>query len=157
MNALFPGLNVPETDRTDIVQALLRACPGLNQQTGQAAVDTLKINLGTPPTPTPNRFGVLGGDTAGFPNGRRLTDDVTDIDAAVVGGFLKGNKLPARRRRRPERQAVPVHVPVPRRADAGLRLADQARPSRPHAPVGTRTASQPVRPGLRRACRESTT
>ena len=40
------------------------------------------------------RFGVLGGDNAGFPNGRRLGDDVVDISLRVVGGFLKGNKLP---------------------------------------------------------------
>ncbi len=39
--------------------------------------DTLKINLGVPPTANPNRFGVLGGDNAGFPNGRRLGDDVS--------------------------------------------------------------------------------
>ena len=37
---------------------------------------------------------MLAGDTAGFPNGRRLADDVTDIELRVVGGFLKGNKLP---------------------------------------------------------------
>jgi hypothetical protein len=37
---------------------------------------------------------VLAGDTAGFPNGRRLGDDVVDSELRVVGGFLKGNKLP---------------------------------------------------------------
>lgn len=37
---------------------------------------------------------MIGGDTQGFPNGRRLTDDVVDISERVVGGFLKGNKLP---------------------------------------------------------------
>jgi hypothetical protein len=95
MNALFPGLNVPETNRTDIVQALLTGIPGLTQIAPKAPpTDTLKINLGTPPAATPNRFGVLAGDTQGFPNGRRLTDDVTDIALRVVGGFLKGNKLP---------------------------------------------------------------
>jgi Domain of unknown function (DUF4331) len=95
MNALFPGLNVPEDNRTDIVQALLTGIPGLTQIAPKAPpTDTLKINLGTPPAATPNRFGVLAGDTQGFPNGRRLTDDVTDISLRVVGGFLKGNKLP---------------------------------------------------------------
>jgi hypothetical protein len=95
MNVLFPGLNVPETNRTDIVQALLTGIPGLTQIAAKAPpTDTLKINLGTPPAATPNRFGVLAGDTQGFPNGRRLTDDVTDISLRVVGGFLKGNKLP---------------------------------------------------------------
>ena len=95
LNILFPGLNVPETNRTDIVQALLTGIPGVTQiSKNPAAADTLKINLGVPPAATPNRFGVIGGDNAGFPNGRRLGDDVVDISLRVVGGFLKGNKLP---------------------------------------------------------------
>ncbi|MEA2127073.1 MAG: hypothetical protein QOI80_3855 [Solirubrobacteraceae bacterium] len=95
MNILYPGLNVPETDRTDIVQALLTGIPGFTQIAKNAPpTDTLKINLGIPPNASPKRFGVLAGDTQGFPNGRRLTDDVTDIELRVVGGFLKGNKLP---------------------------------------------------------------
>jgi len=95
MNILFPGLNVPENDRTDIVQALLTGIPGLNQiAPGAPPTDTLKINLGVAPNPNPSRFGVLAGDTAGFPNGRRLADDVTDIELRVIGGYLKGNKLP---------------------------------------------------------------
>jgi hypothetical protein len=95
INILFPGLNVPETDRTDIVQALLTGLPGLTQiAPGAPPTDTLKLNLGVAPSASPNRFGVLAGDTAGFPNGRRLGDDVVDISLRVVGGFLKGNKLP---------------------------------------------------------------
>jgi Domain of unknown function (DUF4331) len=95
INVLYPGLNVPENDRTDIVQALLTGIPGLTEIAPKAPpTDTLKINLGTAPNPSPNRFGVLAGDTQGFPNGRRLADDVTDIELRVVGGFLKGNKLP---------------------------------------------------------------
>ena len=47
-----------------------------------------------PPDGTENRFGVIGGDNAGFPNGRRLGDDVVDIELQVVAGFLKGNKVP---------------------------------------------------------------
>ncbi len=95
MNALFPGLNVPEKDRTDIVQALLTGIPGLTQIAPKAPpTDTLKVNLGVAPNPTPNRFGVIRGDNSGFPNGRRLADDVTDVALRVVGGELKGNKLP---------------------------------------------------------------
>jgi len=95
INILYPGLNVPETGRDDIVTALLTGIPGLTQIAPKAPpTDTLKINLGVAPNPTPNRFGVLAGDTQGFPNGRRLTDDVVDISLRVVGGFLKGNKLP---------------------------------------------------------------
>jgi hypothetical protein len=95
INILYPGLNVPETNRTDIVQALLTGIPGLTQIAKNAPpTDTLKINLGVPITANPSRFGVLAGDNQGFPNGRRLGDDVTDIALRVVGGFLKGNKLP---------------------------------------------------------------
>ncbi|HEX6651691.1 MAG TPA: DUF4331 domain-containing protein [Thermoleophilaceae bacterium] len=96
MNALF-GVGAPEDNRTDIVQALLQGIPDLNQHKGvkgPPAVDTIKVNLGTPPASTENRFGVIGGDTAGYPNGRRLGDDVVDIDLQVVAGFLKGNKVP---------------------------------------------------------------
>jgi hypothetical protein len=94
LNALF-DIGAPETDRTDIVQALLQGLPGLNQQTSNPVpVDTLKLNLGVPPTENENRFGVLAGDNAGFPNGRRLGDDVVDIELQVVAGFLKGNKVP---------------------------------------------------------------
>ena len=97
MNILFPGVvNAPEKDRTDIVTALLTGVPGLTQINGKksAAADTLKINLGVTPNTSPNRFGVLANDTQGFPNGRRLGDDVVDISLRVVAGFLKGNKVP---------------------------------------------------------------
>jgi hypothetical protein len=96
LNALFM-VGAPENNRTDIVQALLQGIPGLNQHKGiqgLPAVDTLKINLGVPPSANENRFGVIGGDLAGFPNGRRLGDDVVDIEVQVVAGFLKGNKVP---------------------------------------------------------------
>jgi Domain of unknown function (DUF4331) len=95
INSLFPGLNVPEKNRTDIVEALLTGIPGVTQIAPKAPpTDTLKVNLGVPPSATEKPFGVIGGDTAGFPNGRRLGDDVVDIELRVVGGFLKGNKLP---------------------------------------------------------------
>ena len=90
-NALF-NLGVKETDRTDIVLALLQGVPGLNQQTGKQ-FDTIKLNLGTEPAADPNRLGVLGDDNAGFPNGRRLTDDVVDIELRVVAGALIGNNV----------------------------------------------------------------
>ena len=88
LNALF-DLGVKETGRTDIVQALLTGVPGLTQIGAKpAAADTLKINMGVPPAANPNRFGVLAGDVAGFPNGRRLIDDVTDIELRVIAGAL---------------------------------------------------------------------
>jgi hypothetical protein len=54
--------------------------------------DLLRLNTGVPPTPPANasRLGLLGGDAAGFPNGRRVFDDVTDIALRAVGGVLAG-------------------------------------------------------------------
>ena len=76
---------------------MLQGIPGLNQHSGKFAgtpVDTLKLNLGVPPTATPDRFGVIGGDLAGYPNGRRPIDDVVDIDLQVVAGILVDNPVP---------------------------------------------------------------
>jgi hypothetical protein len=88
LNALF-GLGVKETNRTDIVQALLTGVPGLTQiGKNPAPADTLKVNMGVPPATSENRFGVLAGDVAGFPNGRRLADDVVDIELRVIAGAL---------------------------------------------------------------------
>ena len=88
LNALF-NLGIQEKNRTDIVQALLTGVPGLTQIGSKpAAADTLKLNLGVAPAANPNRFGVLAGDTAGFPNGRRLIDDVVDIELRVIAGAL---------------------------------------------------------------------
>jgi hypothetical protein len=94
------ALGVKETNRTDIVQALFTGIPGVTQiSKNPAAADTLKLNMGVPPAETENRFGVIGGDNAGFPNGRRLGDDVVDIELRVLGGYLVpaeqgGKKLP---------------------------------------------------------------
>jgi hypothetical protein len=88
LNALF-GLGVQENDRKDLVQVLLKGVPGLTQiGKNPAAADTLKVNLGVPPAAKENRFGVLAGDVAGFPNGRRLADDVVDIELRAIAGAL---------------------------------------------------------------------
>src|SRR3954454_12201096 len=99
LNQLF-DLGVKTDDRTDIVTALLTGIPGVTQIAKKpAAADTLKLNLGVPPSDSENRFGVIGGDNAGFPNGRRLGDDIVDIELRVIGGYLipsdqGGKKLP---------------------------------------------------------------
>jgi hypothetical protein len=74
----------------------------------------LRINLSIPPTATPNRLGFFGGDTAGFPNGRRLEDDVVDIAERAVAGKLKGHPAGdllgdrVDKKRRSEPHVVPV-------------------------------------------------
>jgi Domain of unknown function (DUF4331) len=89
INQLY-GLGVPETNRDDLVAVLLTGVPGLNF-TGPKLADMLRVNLSIAPTATPNRLGVFGGDIAGFPNGRRLEDDVVDIAERAVAGKLKGH------------------------------------------------------------------
>jgi hypothetical protein len=142
LNVLFPGLNVPETNRTDIVQALLTGIPGLTQiRPGAPPTDTLKINLGVAPNPKPSRFGVIGGDTQGFPNGRRLGDDVTDIELRVIGGFLKGNKLPlgdgVDQNDVPFRAAFPYVAPPHAGFDSQLKRAEPVHPPTPADPAGS--------------------
>jgi hypothetical protein len=88
-------LGVPATDRDDLVAVLLTGIPNVTF-TGSRPADMLRINLAVPVTPAGkvSRLGVLGGDNQGWPNGRRLGDDVIDIAEQAVGGFLKGKKLP---------------------------------------------------------------
>jgi hypothetical protein len=92
LNKLYK-LGVPETGRDDLVAVLGTGIPKVTF-TGNTFADELRINLAVPPAAKPNRMGVLGGDNAGFPNGRRLTDDVIDIEEQAVAGFLKGKKIP---------------------------------------------------------------
>ena len=93
MNQLYE-LGVPTTGRDDLVAVLLTGVPKLNF-TGPKLADVLRLNLGIPVTRNPNRMGVLGGDNQGWPNGRRLGDDVIDIAEQAVAGFLKGKKVPS--------------------------------------------------------------
>jgi len=83
-------------DRTDLVLILGQGVPGLNAtNTGDTLFDLLRLNMGIPPTDNPSRLGVLDGDLAGFPNGRRLWDDVVDINLRAIadgyGSFLEEN------------------------------------------------------------------
>ena len=81
------------TNRQDLVAVLLTGVPGLNF-TGNTKADLLRLNTAIPPAASPDRLGVLAGDFAGFPNGRRLADDVTDIEIRAVlcgyGAILQG-------------------------------------------------------------------
>ena len=92
LNKLYK-LGVPETGRSDLVAVLGTGIPKVTF-TGTTFADELRLNLSIPPTAHPNRMGVLAGDNAGFPNGRRLGDDVVDIEEQAVAGFLLGKKVP---------------------------------------------------------------
>ena len=93
MNQLYK-LNAPEKDRDDLVAVFGTGVKGLNY-TGPTVADMLRLNYSIPVTPASrvNRLGVIAGDNGGFPNGRRLGDDVVDIAERVMAGFLKGNKV----------------------------------------------------------------
>lgn len=89
LNALF-GATVPHAPRNDLVTVFLTGVPGLNKPANVAPSEELRLNTTTPPTAPAkqNDLGVLGGDLAGFPNGRRPYDDVVDIALRVEEGAL---------------------------------------------------------------------
>jgi hypothetical protein len=86
------GIEAPATPRNDLVSVFLTGVEGVNKPQGKITPsEQLRLNLRTAITAEPNRLGVIGGDTQGFPNGRRLADDVVDIALQVVEGELVGN------------------------------------------------------------------
>lgn len=87
LNALY-GLKVPPAPRNDIVMVFLKGVAGLNQPPNVTPSEQLRLNVAVKPSANPNPMGVLGKDLAGFPNGRRLMDDVIDIELRVVAGIL---------------------------------------------------------------------
>ena len=101
VNALTGGVvAIPNAPRTDLLPLVTYAAPIAAPGTpGGPVADILRLNTGVPATPPAsiNRLGLIAGDAAGFPNGRRLHDDVTDIALrVVVGGVLATgfNKFP---------------------------------------------------------------
>jgi hypothetical protein len=87
---LIYGLRAPATPRNDLVQVFLTGVPGLNQPPGVKPAEMIRLNTDITPSATPDRMGVLGGDLAGYPNGRRLSDDVIDITVQAAAGALTG-------------------------------------------------------------------
>jgi hypothetical protein len=86
LTALF-GVRTPPTPRNDLVTIFLTGIPGLNQiGTSPRPSEMLRLNTAVPPAGRPHRLGVLAGDLAGFPNGRRVGDDVLDIALQALAG-----------------------------------------------------------------------
>jgi hypothetical protein len=97
LNAVY-GLPVPDSDpaadgiqRADLISVFLTGVEGLNMPDGVTPSEQLRLNMSIAPcTAACSDLGVLGGDLAGFPNGRRLTDDIIDVSLQAVAGELLG-------------------------------------------------------------------
>ena len=95
LNAVY-GLAVPDSDpmtagiqRADLISVFLTGVDKLNMPEGGTPSEMIRLNMSIPPcSSTCSRLGVLGGDLAGFPNGRRLSDDIIDESLRVVLGVL---------------------------------------------------------------------
>ena len=87
---VFPNL-AANPARPDLVAILLTGIPsgivpGFQNFTGARKADMLRLNLAIPPAVTPNSLGLIGGDAAGFPNGRRVIDNVVAIELRAIAG-----------------------------------------------------------------------
>jgi Domain of unknown function (DUF4331) len=88
----FPNLAKLTAKRADLVAILLTGLPkgivpGFQNHTGKTLADMLRLNVAIPPTTSnPSQLGILGGDLAGFPNGRRVFDDVVNIELRAIAG-----------------------------------------------------------------------
>jgi Domain of unknown function (DUF4331) len=89
--------NQPGIQRDDLIAVFLTGVDGLNQPRNVRPSEMLRLNMSIPPCRPGqagcdySRLGVIGGDVAGYPNGRRLADDVVDITLQVAEGELLDN------------------------------------------------------------------
>jgi len=88
----FPNLAAFSGARGDLVAVFLTGIPpgivsGFQNFTGNTLADLLRLNVAVPPTANPNPLGLVAGDAAGWPNGRRLVDDIITIELRAVAGL----------------------------------------------------------------------
>ena len=96
LNVLYPGVfpNIAaySKPRADLQAILMTGIPsgiitGFQNYTGPVVSDLLRLNVAIPPTASnPSSLGILGGDLAGFPNGRRVFDDAVTIELRAIAG-----------------------------------------------------------------------
>jgi Domain of unknown function (DUF4331) len=89
---VFPNLEALSAPREDLVAIFLTGLPagvvtGFQNNTGKVLAEMLRLNVAVPPASSPNVLGVIGGDLAGYPNGRRIIDDVTTIALRAIAGI----------------------------------------------------------------------
>jgi len=89
----FPNLKAYTKNRSDIQAIFLTGLPagvvsGFQNNLGAGTVNAelQRLNVAVPPPSNPNRLGLIAGDAAGFPNGRRVIDDVTTIELRALAG-----------------------------------------------------------------------
>ena len=91
---MFPNLEKlvkAGTARADLEAILLTGIPtgivpGFQNYTGPEQADMLRLNTAIKPAKKPNALGLIGGDPAGFPNGRRVFDDVVTVELRAIAG-----------------------------------------------------------------------
>jgi hypothetical protein len=89
---VFPKLAAYTKPRADLDAILLTGLPagvvpGFQNFTGSTKADMLRLNVAVPPSKNPNVLGLVAGDAAGYPNGRRVVDDVTTIELRAIAGI----------------------------------------------------------------------
>lgn len=89
---VFPRLAAYKKPRADLAAILLTGIPkgvvpGFQNYTGPVQADMLRLNVAVPPAKSPNPLGLIAGDAAGFPNGRRVFDDVVTVELRAVAGL----------------------------------------------------------------------
>jgi Domain of unknown function (DUF4331) len=89
---VFPHLAAYHKPRADLLAILLTGIPGgvvpgFQNFTGTTQADLLRLNVAVPPSSNPNVLGLVAGDAAGFPNGRRVIDDTTTVELRAIAGL----------------------------------------------------------------------
>ncbi|TCN42122.1 uncharacterized protein DUF4331 [Kribbella orskensis] len=89
---VFPNLAAYKKPRADLAAILLTGIPkdvipGFQNFTGPVQADMLRLNVAVPPAKSPNPLGLVAGDAAGFPNGRRVFDDVVTVELRAIAGL----------------------------------------------------------------------
>lgn len=88
---VFPNLAAYTKPRADLLAILLTGIPtgvvpGFQNFTGDTQADMLRLNVAVPPATKPDILGLIAGDAAGFPNGRRVFDDVVTVELRAIAG-----------------------------------------------------------------------
>ena len=142
---VFPNLAALDADRADLLAILHTGIPaglipGFQNFTGTTEADMLRLNVAIPPNPAPNINGILALDFAGFPNGRRVFDNVVAIELRAVAGATyplvdntytpdaaAGALFDLVDTADPVERQLPRSVPVPRPSGQRLRRAGALR------------------------------